>query len=466
MIENNINNTPSQDTKEIQNDRPSKCPRCGINNIVLDQSTGHWKCQECLYEFNYVKENTPPVIKSMENKVVDTSNLIALKCPSCHSEIIIDKNYLNQARCHWCRNMLSINNQVNLKTPPNELLPFTVTREEAKFEIMKFIKEKDHFVLPAYKEELVDANIIPVYLPYVLMDVMSHAHLYGTGEHEVNKYYKVEESGVTFYDADAYDIEREYDLFIHGMMVEKNNVDKKTLDKAKKTISAIMPFDVENSIDWSPNYMGACSADNRNIDYEELKNTVLLKAKNETKFAANETLQEYGRGVAWTKEDISINQTKWKITYLPVWLYSYKDKNTIHFVAVNGRTKETAGTIPIYMNKLLLVSTGIEIISLILMILLRGFALNILFLSFGFIFFFIIKYLYNDIKIKDQKDIKSKNTMYNIKQEDKLLQRKTGLRTTRIIGANNLDEIGTNQDVIYDERDRTSQSNKEFTRQK
>jgi hypothetical protein len=38
------------------------------------------------------------------------------------------------------------------------------------------------------------------------------------------------------------------------------------------------------------------------------------------------------------------------------------DRSTLHYVAVNARTKETMGSVPIHMPKLLLVSLLIEIL--------------------------------------------------------------------------------------------------------
>ena len=54
--------------------------------------------------------------------------------------------------------------------------------------------------------------------------------------------------------------------------------------------------------------------------------------------------------------------------YLPVWLYSYhqpgRNGGMLHYIAVNGRTGETMGSVPVEQWKLLLaaltVGTAIE----------------------------------------------------------------------------------------------------------
>jgi hypothetical protein len=42
--------------------------------------------------------------------------------------------------------------------------------------------------------------------------------------------------------------------------------------------------------------------------------------------------------------------------YLPVWLYSYQQESNklLHYIAVNARTGETMGSIPVSQPKLLL----------------------------------------------------------------------------------------------------------------
>lgn len=67
------------------------------------------------------------------------------------------------------------------------------------------------------------------------------------------------------------------------------------------------------------------------------------------------TLTDYDRGVSWASQNVEIKGEQWESAYLPVWLYSYQqikgDKSILHYVAVNARTKETIGSVPIHMPK-------------------------------------------------------------------------------------------------------------------
>jgi hypothetical protein len=66
---------------------------------------------------------------------------------------------------------------------------------------------------------------------------------------------------------------------------------------------------------------------------------------------------KYDRGVRWEQEGLSVHGTRWVAMYLPVWLYSYHQPGSgggmLHYIAVNGRTGETMGSIPVQQWKLL-----------------------------------------------------------------------------------------------------------------
>ena len=80
-------------------------------------------------------------------------NILPLKCTSCGAEVVIDTTEATQARCHWCRNTLSINQQIPNGSIPDVVLPFNVKKEEAKNEII-FANEGLHFIFENNIEHL------------------------------------------------------------------------------------------------------------------------------------------------------------------------------------------------------------------------------------------------------------------------------------------------------------------------
>ena len=61
----------------------------------------------------------------------------------------------------------------------------------------------------------------------------------------------------TYYDADLYHVERDFDFTIQGLTIESssNNLSEVSWNKTNNIINAIMPFDTENCVKYNANYL-------------------------------------------------------------------------------------------------------------------------------------------------------------------------------------------------------------------
>ena len=206
-----------------------------------------------------------------------------------------------------------------------------------------------------------------------------------------------------------------------------------------------MPFDIENAVKWNANYLKGYSSEKRDTNVEQLKPLVEKQSKDIAKFAANETLQHYDRGVAWSSEQMTVKGQQWKAAYLPVWLYSYQqvkgDKKVLHYVAVNARTKETMGSVPIHMPKLFGISALVEVLGILAMLFV-DWDYSWAFLLAGFIYFFIMFSKYRNQGARHKHELETKRKISNVKAGDRLVKRRTGLTNTKIQGANNTSVSG------------------------
>ena len=145
-------------------------------------------------------------------------------------------------------------------------------------------------------------------------------------------------------------------------------------------------------------------------------------------------------GVNWKTEKFEVKGKQWKTAYLPVWLYSYQENkgedSIIHYVAVNSRTKETMGSVPIHTPKLVVMSILVELLG-ILLIWLADFDYKWLFLLAGFVYYFIMKLRYRNSNARHNHETETKKSIFNLKKSDKLIKHQTGLTNSKIIGANN-----------------------------
>ena len=467
----------SEDKKQVSSDAPTivktdvgakdgqnKCPKCGSTDISVNVNNGHLRCNFCRYEFEPEKvAGLETDISQLKGEVIgsgatdivaDTSDVVTFKCSSCGAEVVIDTSEVTQARCHWCRNTLSVNQQIPNGSVPDVVLPFTVKKEDARAQIEKFVSKRKFYANPQFKKEFTTENIMGVYFPYMVVDTNAHSKMSGEGEREVRHYtIRKGDHSETYYDADLYHVEREFDIAIEGLTIEASadKLNKKAVDKTTNVINSIMPFDIENAVKWNANYLKGYSSEKRDINIEQVKTLVEAQSKDIARFAANDTLEQYDRGVAWSSEELEIKGQQWKAAYLPVWLYSYQEvkgnKKLLHYVAVNARTKETMGSVPIHMPKLLGVSFLVECGGVLAMLFV-DFDYDWLFLLLGVIYFIIIYTRYRNDNARHKYEVETKKEISNLKEEDRLISRRTKLTNSYMVGANNTSIRGDNSDAL------------------
>lgn len=445
-------------------DGQNKCPKCGSTDISVNVNNGHLRCNFCRYEFEPEKvAGLETDISQLKGEVIgsgatdivaDTNDVVTFKCSSCGAEVVIDTSEVTQARCHWCRNTLSVNQQIPNGSVPDVVLPFTVKKEDARAQIEKFVSKRQFYANPQFKKEFTTENIMGVYFPYMVVDTNAHSKMSGEGEQEVRHYtIRKGDHSETYYDADLYHVEREFDIAIEGLTIEASadKLNKKAVDKTTNVINSIMPFDIENAVKWNANYLKGYSSEKRDINIEQVKTLVEAQSKDIARFAANDTLEQYDRGVAWSSEELEIKGQQWKAAYLPVWLYSYQEvkgnKKLLHYVAVNARTKETMGSVPIHMPKLLGVSFLVECGGVLAMLFV-DFDYDWLFLLLGVIYFIIIYTRYRNDNARHKYEVETKKEISNLKEEDRLISRRTKLTNSYMVGANNTSIRGDNPDAL------------------
>ena len=448
-----INNEPTiiktdNGIENVQN----KCPKCGATDISPVASTGHLRCNFCHYEFEPEKFaammsdidalNGKVIGSGAQDIVSDASNIVTFKCSSCGAEVVVDTASSLQARCHWCRHILSVNEQIPNGSVPDTLLPFKVAKEEAEGIIKGFVNKRKFFANPKFKKEFTTNNIIGVFFPYMLLDVNAHANFSGEGERQTRTY-QVQNGDMrhTKYDADVYHVERDFDFTIQGLSIESssNNLNEVS-GKTNNIINAIMPFDTENCVKFNANYLRGFNSEKRDVNIDNLKETAYEQSKDIARYTCNSTLGMYDRGVRWDNETLDIKGQQWMAAYLPVWLYSYLevkgDKKLLHYVAVNARTKEVMGSVPIHIPMLLLTSFIVEIFGYIA-------ASNIdwdyswIFLSVGFIYFFVIYNIYRNTSARHTYEKETKREMKNLRKIDNFVRKNNGQTSSMMDGANN-----------------------------
>lgn len=456
-------------TGERANDGQVKCPKCGATEIGSNIKSGKLRCYFCRHEFTPEKVDDVDIAtlegvniyEAAQNISDDSGDVLTLKCESCGAEVIIDTASSTQARCHWCRNTLSLNSVIPNGAVPDVILPFKITKEEAEAKIAKFVNDRKFFAHPTFTKEFTTVNICGVYFPYMLVDVNAHMRLSGVGEIETDRYMVTvdEDKKEERYDADVYKVERDFDIMIDDLTIE-SNVDKLKYGDSNKTtniINSILPFDTKNCVRYDSNYLRGFTSEKRDTNINILRKITKVQAADVARMSVNKNIA-YDRGIRWKKENFEIKGESWKASYLPVWIYSYMqkkgDKTLLHYVAVNGRTAETMGSVPINKIKLILISILVEIAAILAAVYIsmtntskEDAGYEWVLIVCGFVFYYYMYTRYRNYDARHTYEAETKYKTSNMVKVDEFLRSRYNLKNKTLDGANNYEIYGTNIDI-------------------
>lgn len=363
---------PSIETvNESLKDGLNRCPKCGSTDVRLRGSTGRLVCLFCRNEWQEARVEEEfglgEGIDDLEGTVIasgagdiqaDVADQVTFKCDACGAEVVVDTAHALNARCHWCRHTLNVNQQIPNGAVPDAVLPFHLTKEQAVEKIREFASKRRLFAHGRFKKEFVPENVLGVYLPYLVIDARAEAKYWGKGEVQTRRWTeKKGDDTVTYYAADVYQLAREVSFTVDDLTVEGSS---ERMDfgseNTNNIVNAILPFDTKNAVKWNASYLVGFTSEKRDLNVDAVHPVLEDQLLSIGRSQVHPSLARFGRGVRWEQEQIDVGGSRWISMYLPVWLYSYRQESNglLHYIAVNARTGETMGSIPVSQPKLIL----------------------------------------------------------------------------------------------------------------
>jgi len=360
-------------------DGVNRCPKCGSTEVQHRQGSDRLICLYCRHQWAAARVEEAfglgegiaelrgvQIATGAKDIAADAASLRSFKCGGCGAEVVINTDTAMTARCHWCRHVLGVNEQIDNGAVPDAVLPFHIKKDDAVARIRQFVGKRRLFALKAFKDEFTPDNVVGVYLPYMVVDARGSADAAGLGEVETRRYTREEgKNKVTYYDADVWRVQRHVDFTVDDLTLE-SSAKRANLDTGSNThnvINTILPFDTKNAVQWNASYLVGYTSEKRDRDVQHLMPRLQEQMLSIARAQMQPSVQHYDRGVRWERERIDVKGTRWVSMYLPVWLYSYhqpgRGGGLKHYIAVNGRTGETMGSVPVQQWKLLLAALSI-----------------------------------------------------------------------------------------------------------
>lgn len=324
-----------------------KCPACSAP-LTFRADTQLFTCDYCesVYTLEALESmnagvNADPVEdvniewndEKGEWETEETNGLLVYNCPSCGAQLFADKT-TGASSCVYCGNTTIIPQQFSGALRPEYIIPFQITKEQAKEAFKKNCKGKK--LLPknfASNSKL--ESITGMYVPFWLFDCNIDARM----QYKATKTSSWSDLRYNYTKTDTYTVYRE------GSM----GFDKVPVDGSQKMedsyMDAIEPFDYSGLVPFNMAYLSGYIGDKYDVDIEASKPRANTRIKTSVVNAFNSSVTGYS-SVTPIFTNLNLEHGTTHYALLPVWMLNsnYQGKN--YAFAMNGQTGKFIGELP------------------------------------------------------------------------------------------------------------------------
>ena len=351
-----------------------KCLCCG-SPLVWNAEGQIWKCTSCDNTYNY--ETLQAAAQSEQAAAASAdqidwneyqvnpmiNEMVSYLCPSCGGEIVVDGT-VAASRCPYCDNVAIMQPQVTGMIRPDYIIPFKLTKEDAKKALLKFYEGKK--LLPdRFSDENHMDEITGIYVPFWLFDCETSADMTFDATH------------ITHWRDSTYDNTKidHYLLQRSGTLrFEKVPVDGSSrMDDA--FMDAIEPYNYAELVPFDQAYLSGYVANKPDVDVKNSLPRANERVINSTVSAFSASVSGYA-SITPKSRSVFAKEGVIKYAMLPVWLLTTRYNNAQYTFAMNGQTGKLVGTLPVdekkYKRQMYKVAAIIAGIAIVLTALIGG----------------------------------------------------------------------------------------------
>ena len=337
-----------------------KCPNCG-GDLQFDPALQKFRCEYCSSEFTQEEaaaaNQQAAESKQQEEKDESKNDREAFEeaelylCPSCGAEIVTDATTA-AAFCFYCHNPVILQGKLSGQYRPDKIIPFVVDKKEAVDSFLKYVKKKRFIPKDFFCKEQIE-KISGIYFCKSEGDWHGEAkriRVYRTGdmEHTETKVYHLD----------------------RGAEVEFRELTRNALNKDnRQLVEAVQPFRLEETKDFSMEYLSGFLAEKRDIEKSDLAEELHKEVQKHSADMVKSSVHGYDT-VSSLGSEFHIQGENWKYLLVPVWVLTYHGKNDkIYYYAMNGQTRKISGELPIDKKKVIKLFFGVFAVVFLLMLL-------------------------------------------------------------------------------------------------
>lgn len=309
------------------------CPSCGAG-LRYDIASQKLVCDYC--QTSLPPEHFEALQGSKEEAYFEATRYT---CTQCGAELVSPDNTA-ATFCSFCGSSTLLEGRLSNEKKPDHIIPFKKTKKDCAKAYTDMMKHA--WFAP---DELKDASKIDgfrgIYMPYWIYEV-SHDGAFSlnaqtqhrSGNYDITRYYKL--SG---------EIDAGYLGMSHDASVEFSD----------DISEGLAPYNIKEMQDFQGSYLSGFYADISDVDPS-------LYSKEALDFANGMSIQNVRNAMEFRKYYITDSTNiaappfhskleKPKYALFPVWFMSYRNKDRIAYVSINGQTGQISADIPVDIKK-------------------------------------------------------------------------------------------------------------------
>lgn len=324
-----------------------KCPSCG-GAIEFNASAQNMKCPYCDSEFDV------DVLKALDEedksaqpdqmewetsagsswKEDEAESIKVYICKSCGGEIVADESTAATS-CPFCGNPVVISGQVSGTLKPDFVIPFKLTKQQAKEALRKHLTGKK-FLPKTFKDENRIDEIKGVYVPFWLFDAEANAQI----NYKATRVRHWSDTKFNYTKVSTYRVRRGGSVGYRHVPVDGST------KMADDLMESIEPYDFNDAVDFQTAYLAGYLADKYDVTPELSIERANDRIKKSTEDLFASTVTGYS-SVVTENSSIQLENGTAKYALYPVWLLNTSWDGKKYTFAMNGQTGKFVGDLPV-----------------------------------------------------------------------------------------------------------------------
>lgn len=327
-----------------------KCPNCGAT-VLFDPALGKMHCDYCGYTCELPKpEDDNSIVEIDFESAVQKESFEwgaekkTVECKNCGAVSIYDA-LETSAVCPFCGSTNVMPAAHENTIAPGAVCPFSITKDNAGESFTKWMKKKLFAPTKAKRNAKPDA-FKGIYLPYWTYDAQTTSSFTAKAGYDRTVTRNGKKETVT----DWHSVSGVYQEFIDDETVVASKRQENTYVKKCE------PFNFTKMIAYTPQALAGFAAERYSIGLKEGWEIAQTSIHEKLNSHIESYVKSHWRcnRVKGVRFSTLYNNITYKYLLVPVWISSFKYKEKIYQLVVNGQTGKVGGKAPVSVWKVML----------------------------------------------------------------------------------------------------------------